>query len=211
MTEIRRRASRQLPSVLLTLLSIIQAIAIDALWSRTVARSEFFELSSIAVLGWLQTLITLLVIILIWAVHVRLVMRFRWTPSLNDVILPFVVGIAEFALIEVADPGLLGQWCLAAALTAAVGAVIDLRFLRRARRDPRNREFFDEVLPATWRDYLPQIITVLLVVSAAVFILATGYVGWFSFVPLLIAIAAITYSFRMEVHFWNRSMADSPD
>jgi len=211
MRKIRSRASRQLPSVLLTLLSIIQAIALDGLWNRTVARSEFFELSSTAVLGWLQTVVTLSTIILIWAVHVRLVMRFRWTPSLYDVILPFVVGIAEFALIAVTDPGLLGQWCLALALAIIVGMAIDLRFLRRARRDPRNSEFFDEVSPSTWRDYLAHIFTVLFLISAAVFILATGYIGWFSFVPPLIVFAAIACTLHMEVHFWSRSMGDSPN
>lgn len=95
MSKIRRRATKQLPSVLLTLLSIIQAIALESLWERTIHRQEFFEASWIATLGWLQVTVTFSVIVLIWIVYIALLMRFRWTPALTDLALPFAVGIAH--------------------------------------------------------------------------------------------------------------------
>ena len=149
MTRIRRRATKQLPSVLLTLLSIIQAIALESLWERTIHRQEFFEASWIATLGWLQVTVTFSVIVLIWIVYIALLMRFRWTPALTDLALPFAVGIAQFALIELTSPARLGEWCLGLAALAVIAMAIDFRFIRRARRDPRNREFFDNVLPAS--------------------------------------------------------------
>ena len=84
MSKIQRRATKQLPSVLLTLLSIIQAIALETLWDRTIHRPEFFEASWIATLGWLQVTVTFLVIVLVWIVYIALLMRFRWTPALID-------------------------------------------------------------------------------------------------------------------------------
>ncbi len=206
MNRIRRRATKQLPSVLLTLLSIIQAIALESLWERTIHRQEFFEASWIATLGWLQVTVTFSVIVLIWIVYIALLMRFRWTPALTDLALPFAVGIAQFALIELASPARLGEWCLGLAALAVIAMAIDFRFIRRARRDPRNREFFDNVLPATWRDHAPQFCFVLFAIGAGAYIIVTKHNGWFAFLTLMISIASLAYNGWLQVHFWNKSM-----
>ena len=73
MESIRNRARENLPSVLLTLLSIVQAIALETLWEHTIHRQEIFEVSLTATLGWLQITVSLLIIILVWLVYVGLV------------------------------------------------------------------------------------------------------------------------------------------
>ncbi len=54
MNSIRMRAREQFPSVLLTLLSIIQAIALESLWDHARHRPELYSVSWDALLGWLQ-------------------------------------------------------------------------------------------------------------------------------------------------------------
>ena len=66
MKQIRDRARKIFPSVLLTLLSIVQAIALETLWEASRQRADLFEPSLPAVIGWLQLAATLLIIIFIF-------------------------------------------------------------------------------------------------------------------------------------------------
>ena len=43
MESIRNRARENLPSVLLTLLSIVQAVALETLWSHVTERQDLFD------------------------------------------------------------------------------------------------------------------------------------------------------------------------
>ena len=208
MDKIRNRAIEHLPSVLLTLLSIIQALALESLWESTIHRPEFFDWSWMAFLGWLQAIVTLLVIVLIWLIYVALVMRFRWTPAFADLALPFVVGIGQLALIEFTAPSMLGPWCLALGILGATTMAIDYRFVRCARLDEQNKEFFDNVLPATWRDFAPQISFVIFAIGAGVIILATGHNGWFALATLLFALIAMVHITWIQTYFWNKSMGN---
>jgi hypothetical protein len=211
MNKIRRRATKQLPSVLLTLLSIIQAIAIESLWERTMQHPEFFNASWIALIGWLQIGITLAVIVLIWLIYVALVMRFRWTPAFADSALPFVVGIAQFLLIELTIPGRLGVWCMGLGALSLIAMAIDYRFVKRARSDSRNSEFFSVVQSATWRDFAPQISFAVLAIAAGIIIHVTGHNGWFAVLTLVLAIAALIYNLWLQAHFWNKSMGQDDE
>lgn len=110
MPNMRARARAQLPQVLLTLLSIIQAVALERLWNVVVQRNDLFELTWQAGLGWLQTANTFFVIVVIWLVYLGLVMRFRWTPTIGDLTYPFFVGVVELLLIETIGLKHLGAW-----------------------------------------------------------------------------------------------------
>lgn len=190
----------------MTLLSIIQAIALESLWQEVAGREDLDEWSIISVLSWMQVAATLLVIVLVWIAYVALAMRFRWTPVLTDTALPFVVGISQFVLIELMHPAQLGQWCYALAVVASVGVAIDYRFMRRARRDPRNSEFFDTVQPATWRDFAPQIASVLFLLAAGTAIVLTTFDGWLGIATLVVTVLILTHNVYLQSVYWNRSM-----
>lgn len=145
MNSIRMRAREQFPSVLLTLLSIIQAIALESLWDHARHRPELYSVSWDALLGWLQIAVTLNVIVLIWMVYVGLVMRFRWTPAMTDSVMPFLVGLIQFMMIDLMGPDKLGKWTLVIGLIAVLVTYLDHSSMRRARRDPGNREFFEKI------------------------------------------------------------------
>lgn len=141
MDSIRDRARENFPSVLLTLLSIVQAIAFESLWQHSRNRPELYEASSTALLGWLQITTSLGIIILIWLTYVVLVMRFRFTPTIMDLTLPFFIGLIEFLMVEMTVLDKLGQWFLELALVSALMNFLNHRFYRRARHDPDNQEF----------------------------------------------------------------------
>lgn len=208
MDNIRNRARENFPSVLLTLLSIIQAIALESLWEHARDRPELYGYSWDALLGWLQIAITLNVIVLIWMIYVGLVMRFRWTPAMTDSILPFLVGLIQFLMIDLMGPENLGKWILVLGLIAVVVTSLDHSSMRRARRDPDNREFFEKIPAAEWRDFIPQGISVLFSVVAGAWLWYSGDYGWIALLVLLFALTALAYNAYIQAKFWRVSMGD---
>jgi len=81
--------------VSLTLLSIIQALALELLWSHIKATPELLLLNWAAFLSWLQIAVTLMGFILIWLLCSSVTMRFTWTPSPSsgDSVIPFGVRL----------------------------------------------------------------------------------------------------------------------
>ncbi len=208
MDNIRNRARENFPSVLLTLLSIIQAIALESLWDHARDRPELYGYSWDALLGWLQIAVTLNVIVLIWMVYVGLVMRFRWTPAMTDSILPFLVGLIQFLMIDLMGPENLGKWILVLGLIAVVVTYLDHSSMRRARRDPDNREFFEKIPSAAWRDFIPQGISVLFSVVAGTWLWYSRDYGWFALLVLLFALTALAYNAYVQAKFWRVSMGN---
>jgi len=79
LNTIRARAKEQLPQVLLTLMSIIQALALEFLWDdvRVAERALRWD----AVSTWLQIVADMLGIVQVWLLYTTATMRVRWTPS----------------------------------------------------------------------------------------------------------------------------------
>ena len=209
MNSIRNRARDYFPSVLLTLVSIIQAIALESLADRARDRPELYETSWDALLGWLQLAVSFNIIILIWLIYVGFVMRFRWTPTVTDSVMPFFVGLIEFSMIELIGHEKLGEWVLTLGLVSAVVTILAHRLMRRARSDPENRQFFDGVPRATLRDHAPQIITVIFSAVAGAWLWYSRDYGWFALVILLIALIATAYNAYLQSKFWRASIGTS--
>jgi hypothetical protein len=204
----RNRATDLLPSVLLTVLSMIQALALDLLWSRLRESPYLWAMDWGALLGWIQVGAMLLGFLVVWLFYVSIVMRFRWLPSLRDSVIPFGIGILEFTLIDLMGPDSLGPWFYVMALIFAVSIWASHNFYRRARQDPANREFFDTVAPATVRDFLPS-----MGASAAIGLLGlilhlSGNRGWLALASLLVTVAALAYQIDQTRRYWQRAISD---
>ena len=110
MSTVRNRAKDQLPQVLLTLMSIIQALALEFLWDdvRVAERALRWD----AVSTWLQIVADMLGIVQVWLIYTSATMRVRWTPSMRvnfqefDQVLtqPVIVGMLHHRL-ALARPG----------------------------------------------------------------------------------------------------------
>jgi hypothetical protein len=207
---IRTRAKDQLPSVLLTLLSIIQALAIELLWTRLHETPYLWEAGWSSVIGWTQVAAMLLGIFQIWLFYTSLVMRFRWVPSIRDSALPFVIGILEFTLIDLMGSAYFPAWFCTLALIFGVSVWTGQTIFRRARQDPENREFFATLTPARLRDFAASISEVSGLVLIGILLYATGSPHWLAFLGLLFATGALAHQIQGTSRYWALSMTASP-
>jgi hypothetical protein len=211
MESIRNRAREHLPSVLLTLLSIVQAIALESLWDHTIHRQEIYELSMAATIGWLQIAVSLFIIIMVWLAYVSLVMRFTWTPSVTDLTLPFFVGVMELLMIESMGQDRLGAWFIVVAMIFTLLLLLTHSLFRRARRDPENTEFFQQIQAATWHDHLLNAAYVAVIALAGIGFWLVDYQDWVAVIALLILLCAVSYQIRIVAGFWRTSMGEGTD
>lgn len=207
METIRDRATEALPSVLLTLLSMIQALALELLWSHIRENQALFAFDWIAALSWLQIVTMLLGFLQIWLFYTSLVMRFRWTPSTRDSVVPFLIGILEFSMIDLLGPERMGLWFYTLGLAFAVLVWVSHGIFRQARRDPANSEFFDRVGPATMRDFATSGAAVGAIVAVGTVLLITGTTGWFAFAALGLAGGLLAREVHGMKLYWDQSVA----
>jgi hypothetical protein len=112
MDEFRNRARANRPAVLLTLLSIVQALALKFLWSYIRESPELLIASWTSALMWVQLIATLIGLILIWVVYASHVMRLRWVLTRRTLSTRSQSDFLEFVLTELPGPDPLDQWAL---------------------------------------------------------------------------------------------------
>ncbi len=211
MPNVRSRARAQLPSVLLTLLSIIQAVALERLWDVAAQRSDLFDLSLNAALAWLQIGNTFFVIVVVWLVYLGLVMRYRWTPTIGDLTYPFVVGVAELSLIETMSFSNLGAWFIAYAAIFAILQWLAHDLYRRARDDPENSDSFRTMGRATWRDHCRRALVSLAAAAVGVILWRSEGQEWMALIALtLSAVLTLAYVWLLA-RFWDSSMSSAAE
>lgn len=206
METIRNRAKDKFPMVLLTLLSIVQALALEFLWDHTRNRTDLLEVSLAVIPGWMQIVATLTVIILIWLMYAGMLMRFRWTPTTLDSIFPFLVGLIQFLMIDIMGAENFALWIIVLALTFGILVIINHHAMRRARHDPENSEFFDLFEPAKLRDFVPQIMVVVVLLAVGSWIGLTGQQGWFAVCVLIAVFIGLSVELRDASQYWRVSM-----
>lgn len=206
MNEIRGRARELLPSVLLTLLSMIQALALEIFWTRLRENPQLYAAGWPALLGWLQVVAVLLGIALIWLFYVSLILRFSWVPGVREMLLPFVIGMLEFTLIDLQGLERMGSWLVCLAAIFAVATTESHFIFRAARRDPANRQFFDLFAPATLSDYLHTGIVVALLLGLGSAVGLSGNRGALALVALLFAVAALLHQTYMACFYWRETI-----
>jgi hypothetical protein len=204
----RDRAKENFPTVLLTLLSIVQALALELLWSHVHGSDYLYEPSWSAVLSWIQIFATFLGLVLIWVVYASNAMRFRWVPATSDSVYPFLVGLIEFMLVETLGPDQIGLWLMCMALIFGMMVWVSHTTMRRARQDDDNLTFFRKYRPATLRDFYPQIATVLALLIAGVFLMVSGNSGIPAMLALLGTTGMLSWQFYSAARFWTNSVSE---
>ena len=208
MQEIRERARTNLPTVLLTLLSIVQALALEFLWSFTRENPQLYSMTWESSLLWTQLVTTLLGLILIWIVYASHVMRLRWVPTTSDSIYPFVIGVLEFTMIELLGVTKIGGWMMCFATIFGLMVWISHRTMRRARLDGQNDMFFANFGRAQPRDFYTPIAIVALGIVGGAYVQYAESTGVLAFACILATLAAVLYQFRIAANFWARSLSD---
>jgi len=155
MSVMRRRALTQFPMVLLTLVSIIQALALELVWGKISAGEAYlWEWNVDALVAWGTISVTLLGILQVWILYATLVIGFTWLPTLRDTVLPFILGIQEFTMISLIGPEFNALWLYALSALFLFGIYVAHMSFRRARLEPDNAAFFTGREPATWKDFI---------------------------------------------------------
>ena len=208
MQEIRERARANLPTVLLTLLSIVQALALEFLWSHIRETSSLFEMSWLSMLMWVQITACFIGLVLIWVVYASHVMRLRWVPATMDSVYPFAIGVLEFILVELLGPTNMGLWLICYAAVFALMVWISHRTMRRARQDESNSAFFGKLEPATLKDFLPGIVMIAAMAGAGLYIEISNNMGVFTLIALLLTSCLAIFQFWVAAQFWERSLSD---
>lgn len=144
---LRLRAKLHFPNVLLTLTSIIQALALETLWSRVEAEIETKGLAGIPLDSWLQVSALLIAIMVLWIYYVQLVMRLVWVPSLTDSLIPFALGIAQFTEAYLLGKSNVAVWLLPFPMIFLLGLAAWHLTLARARRESENTAVIAGFMP----------------------------------------------------------------
>ena len=194
--------------VLLTLLSIVQALALELLWSHVRASGYLFDMTWTALLTWIQIGTSLLGIVVIWVVYASTAMRFRWVPSTSDSVYPFIIGILEFILVETLTPGYMGWWIICLAIIFGLMTWVSHRTMRRARLDGENDEFFANLAPATARDFYPAFSIFSVFTLAGIYLAVSGDRGILALLAVLAAAAVLVRQLIIAARFWELSVSD---
>jgi hypothetical protein len=195
--------------VLLTLLSIVQALALELLWSHVRESAYLFDMSWPALLTWMQIGTNFLGIIVIWVVYASTAMRFRWVPVTSDSIYPFVIGLLEFILIETLAPDYMGWWFICLAMIFALMTWVSHTKMRRARLDGENAEFFANLEPATIRDFYPAFAIVFGAIVAGIYLAISGDRGIFALIAVFSAVIVLVRQLIVAARFWEMSVTDT--
>lgn len=209
MIHMRKRATDLLPSVLLTFLSIIQALALELLWTSLRTSPHLWRLDWPALLGWIQVSAILLGILLVWIFYTSLVMRFSWLPSLRDSVLPFAIGLLEFTLIDLEGPGTLGPWFYTLAAVFGVSVWTTHLIFRRVAEDPSARACLESLEPESHRAFAKSIAAVAGLVLIGLLLQVSRNQGWLALAGLLYANAVLIWQLAEQRRFWHATMAAS--
>lgn len=208
MESMRSRAKSHLPHVLLTLLSIIQALALELFWSEVHTLEVLFTASWLTVVTWLQVSATFLGILVIWVVYATTVMRFSWVPGISDSVVPFFVGLLQFILIESIGVASAGSWFISLAVIFALMHGETHLIMRRARRDPDNQEFFQQINPATFRDSLASTVMVITLLGFGGYVLAIPDSPGVIAFGFLGSLTLLVWHIVFMGMFWKRTMGE---
>jgi hypothetical protein len=208
--EMQERARENLPTVLLTLLSIVQALALEFLWTYVRDNPGLLEVTWLSALTWVQLATSFLGLVLIWIIYASQVMRLRWVPTTIDSIYPFAIGLLEFVLIELLGPDHIGPWLICYAAIFALMVWISHRTMRRARLDGQNAPFFEGVGPARLRDFTTQVASIGAIGIAGVYVAVTDNSGVPALLGMLVTAALVLYQYRAAESFWDRSLPEMP-
>ena len=207
MQTIRERTKEHFPSVLLTLLSIIQALALELLWNRLHGNDYFWDGGLGAVVGWTQAAVLLLGIFQVWLFYTSIVMRFSWVPSARDSALPFAIGVLEFAAVDLMGPESLSLWFVVFAMVFALSIFASQSAFDRARLDADNHDFFESMPSSSRRDLAQPAATVAGLLVFALIVRIDGSWGWIGLVALLATGGALLHQVEIVRRFWNQSIS----
>jgi hypothetical protein len=137
--EVHRRLKASYGPTYLTILSVIQAVAMGDLAQVVAGGYQRFT-----TVQWVLTFNTFGVLIIIWNAYSVQSTLWGWIPDVRDSAAPFVVGALELYLNHTIRVSL-SAWLVAVALVGVAGAAGTLHIYWRASREPEQLELLRQV------------------------------------------------------------------
>ena len=203
MDEKQQRAVELFPSVLLSVLGVIQALAFELLWEEGLPGVARWRDAGATATGVLQAFAVFQGGIVMWALYASLVLRLRWLPSVRDLVVPFVLGALQFALVELMAPAQLAWWFAVLALIFALAIATNYAaYVAAGRLDPAILRGESQVLSS----YAPSLVTVAGLVACAGLVAWTGPTSPAATAAVLAANAGLLVQLLVLRRFWNRDL-----
>ena len=134
----KTRLDKTWESIYLTLISIVQGVVFSYFLYQLVIYSKDF-----ALYNWLFSLITFIVIVLVWHEYVTGTVAFRWSPGILDSVIPFLMGVFQIYAIEyIYIPEEKGEWFFSMYLFLMMGAIAYINMYYKASKSNRNDKVF---------------------------------------------------------------------
>lgn len=207
MNDMRARAISQFPIVLLTLVSIIQALALELLWSKIMESEFLWYFDARALVGWGMLSVSLMGILQIWVMYSTIVMGFTWRPSLRDSIIPFVLGIQQFMMVSIISSTFSALWLYnLAGIFLVANWMVHITF-KRARTNSNNALFFKATSPATLKDFTWPFVIISTLVIFGIMYTALGGPNWVALAAMVFANGVLALQIISSRNLWNGMMS----
>lgn len=208
MIPFRDRAKDALPTILLTLASIIQALALELFWTRASDEAPYlWHFGPFFWVGWAQCAAVFVGILVIWVYYASLVMRFRWVPQVRDSVIPFIFGISEFALAETMGPDFLSVWFLLFAFVFGFASWSSHTTFARAALEPENAPYFDRLNRSRLAQHGPQLLPTAMLCVCAWLVWGADPAGGLVLGCMLAAAIFVLIQLWLQGVYWNRTLA----
>ena len=205
-SPVHDRAKEMLPSVLLTLVSVIQALVLEALREGASTSQEIFAGGLVSVLTALQIVAVFLTIVLVWVYYAQLVMRFRWVPSLQDTAALFGLGLGQSALTMLLRPERLALWCVVLAIIFGIAFASSWVTFLAAEREPENAWFFELLERRPIRRLAPPLLTLAGFLGSAGVAALSGGEGLAALVAVLAVNGILLAQLDLQRRYWRRTV-----
>ncbi len=205
MERIRTQAKDMFPTVYLTMISMIQALALEVLWSAVREREYLRALDGAALTGWLQVAAMALLLFYFWNALANMVIRYRWVFSTRDSAVPFILGIAQFSLVALLQPATVHLWFYVFAATMVFVVWFMWAVVSSVASEPDNADVIEAGVPATpARPFALALVPFCLVAGG----LAqwSGVAGWMTVVLTGITIALVFGLIVRNDYSWRRAI-----
>jgi len=205
-SERHLRAKELSPSILITLLSIIQALALEVLWGSLGDQPHLWQGGWSAWIGWFQVAAVVQGIALVWIFYTTIVMRFVWLPNIRDSVIPFILGLGEFVLASLLEPEWLWLWFLIMMGLVAFGTCVSFAMFGTAEREPENRDFFAKNHFGVRDMLFPEGAFVLAFASFAGLVYWRGPDGGWAALCLTLTNVILLVEFDQQRRYWRQTM-----
>lgn len=134
----REKALTQFPAMYITLVSVVQAIALEALASRALDLAPGLDLGISGSVVWLQILLLAQTVFYVWVSYTLLVTLAQWIFRVFDFGAAFAVGAIQFVAIDLVGKSLEG-FLVTVAMGFLVGGFVSHSNIGAAASTPENR------------------------------------------------------------------------